>query len=329
MKIDKNNIKSFTDKAKVKAIELSKKTIDKSKELAIASKNKSIELASKSKDMIVDSEQAILDKMDVNHDGHVDIEDIIIQGLRIPGIKINRESFLRKEFLKRYSKEITNEAILTSPVKAGINSDEIDSIADSVIQYERNCVSGISAALGAAGGVGMLASIPTDIAQYYGYMLRCAQELMYLYGFPQIDIEEEDNTFDAETLNILILCFGVMFGVQSASVAIKAMANGLSKGIGKKIMSTALTKGTFYPIIKSICKWFGLNMTKTILKQVVSKSIVVVGSIVSGGITYASFKPCCVKLKNSLSDTYLSNPNHIVSEEEGHIVKDIDVSYSL
>ena len=46
-------------------------------------------------------------------------------------------------------------------------------------------VSGISAALGAPGGAAMAATIPTDIMQYYGYTLG-AQELMYLYGFPEI-----------------------------------------------------------------------------------------------------------------------------------------------
>ena len=53
-----------------------------------------------------------------------------------------------------------------------------------MINFERNCVSGISAALGMPGGVAMSATIPADIVQYYGYTLRAAQKLMYLYGFP-------------------------------------------------------------------------------------------------------------------------------------------------
>ena len=33
-------------------------------------------------------------------------------------------------------------------------------------------------------------------------------------------------------------------------------------------------------------------------------------------MTYVSFKPCCDKMKASLQDTLLSNPDHEVTEEE-------------
>lgn len=70
------------------------------------------------------------------------------------------------------------------------------------------------------------ATIPADIAQYYGYMLRATQKLMYLYGFPQIDVEENCRDFDSETLNLLIRCMGVMYGGVGASNALKAVDNG-------------------------------------------------------------------------------------------------------
>ena len=184
----------------------------------------------------------------------------------------------------------------------------------------------ISAALGMPGGVSMVATLPADIIQYYGYMLRAAQKLMYLYGFPEINVEEKNQTFDSETLNILIICLGTMYGVAGANNAIKAMAAGLSKGVSKKIMSTALTKGTLYPMVKSIAKWFGVKMTKKMLAGMVQKSLPVVGGIVGGGITYVSFKPCCDKLKESLQDTMLSNPDHIETEKENIIIDNIEVS---
>ena len=59
-------------------------------------------------------------------------------------------------------------------------------------------------------------------------MLRAAQKLMYLYGFPEIDINENNNHFDSETLNILIVCLGAMYGVVGANHAIKAMAKALA-----------------------------------------------------------------------------------------------------
>ena len=100
----------------------------------------------------------------------------------------------------------------------------------------------------------MAATIPADIVQYYGYMLRAAQKLLYLYGFPQIDITEKGKKFDTETLNILILCLGTMYGVAGANNALKTLAKALGTGVQKQLMKKALTKGTIYPIVKSVYK---------------------------------------------------------------------------
>lgn len=162
----------------------------------------------------------------------------------------------------------------------------------------------------------MAATIPADIAQYYGYMLRAAQKLLYLYGFPELDTSEEAVMLDSETINCLTICLGVMYGVANANNAIKAMAKALASGVEKKLMRAALTKGTVYPIVKSVAKWFSVNMTKEVFAGFFKKAIPVVGSVIGGGITYATFKPCCYRLKDALSDTMLANPQHESTEEE-------------
>jgi len=278
-------------------------------------------ISDKTKDIITKSKDTVMTTMDVNGDGKVDIEDIIILGLKTPGITINRSEFLSKELMKNYSKETIGLAVATTPDNAGIPLEEINLIADNVIQFERTCVTGISAALGTPGGAAMVATIPADIIQYYGYMLRAAQKLMYLYGFPEIDTSIEGEKFDSETLNILIVCLGVMYGVAGANNAIKAMAKALACGVEKKLINAALTKGTIYPIVKSIAKWFGVRMTKEVFAGFFKKAIPVVGGVVGGGITYVSFKPCCDKLKASLQDTLLSNPNHQEETEETIIIE--------
>lgn len=166
----------------------------------------------------------------------------------------------------------------------------------------------------------MVATIPADIAQYYGYMLRVTQKLLYLYGFPEIDTEEKGQKFDSETINILILCLGAMYGTAGANNAIKVMAKALASGVEKKLIRAALTKGTIYPIVKSVMKWFNVNLTKKILAETFKKAIPVVGGVIGGGITFVTFKPCCDKLKASLQDTLLSNPNHNISDEESTII---------
>ena len=278
-------------------------------------------VSNKTKEMVTKSKDSVVNVIDANGDGKIDVEDIIILGLKTPGVGISRSEFLKKELMKNYSKEVIEDAIATTPAKAGIPLNEINKIADNVIQFERNCVTGMSAALGAPGGAAMAATIPADIIQYYGYMLRAAQKLLYLYGFPEIDVSEKSQTFDSETLNILIVCLGVMYGVMGANNAIKAMAKALACGIEKKLINTALTKGTIYPIVKEVAKWFGKKMTKEVFAGFFKKAIPVVGSVVGGGITYVSFKPCCDKLKASLQDTLLSNPNHIETEEENLIIE--------
>ena len=166
----------------------------------------------------------------------------------------------------------------------------------------------------------MAATIPADMAQFYGYMLRTAQKLMYLYGFPEIDITQKGSKFDSATLNMLTICLGVMYGTAGANKAIKMLAKGLANGVEKKLIKTALTKGTIYPIVKSVSKWFGMNMTKKVFAGFFSKAIPVVGGVIGGGITYVTFKPCCDKLKESLQDTYLSNPIHKETFNEDIIV---------
>ena len=257
----------------------------------------------------------VVEYFDENGNGEIDIEDVIIKGLRIPGIRIKRDQFLSKELFKRYPEEVINEAIRTNPMQAGIKAEDIDRIADDVIEYERRCVSGISAALGTPGGVAMAATIPADIAQYYGYMLRATQKLLYLYGFPEINVEEDGSKFDSETINILIICFGVMYGAAGANNALKSIAKALGAGVEKQLMKKALTKGTIYPIVKSVAKWFNMKMTKEVFAGFFKKSIPIVGGVIGGGITYLTFKPCCVKLKESLQDTILSNKNYVQDKD--------------
>ena len=274
---------------------------------------------SKGKDIVFDSKDKVFDALDINKDGRVDTEDIIVLGLRIPGVHIDREEFLRKQFMKNYANDVIQDAVKFNTAHAGITVEEIDNIADQVIQYERNCVSGISLALGAPGGVAMVATLPTDIAQYYGYMLRAIQKLLYLYGFPEINVENGVN-IDDETMNLITLCLGVMYGVEGSVASIKILSNALGKGVEKKLLQKALTKGTFYPIVKKISRWFSVCMTKQVFAGFFRKAIPVVGGVVGGGITYLSFKPCCDNLKKSLQDTALCNPSSRKSFDEFDVI---------
>ena len=278
-----------------------------------AAVEKAKETAVKAKEVAEGTKDEIMRKLDVNGDGAVDAVDIILIALKVPGVKINRADFLRKELFKNHPEEVIQKAISSTPANAGIASEEVDKIADEVIKFERNAVSGISLALGMPGGIAMAATIPADIAQYYGYMLRAAQKMLYLYT------SDEAIALDTETVNSLTICLGIMYGVAGANNAIKAMAKALATGVEKKLLNAALTKGTIYPIVKSVAKWFSVRMTKDMFAGFFKKSIPVIGGVIGGGITYASFKPCCDRLKDALKDTMLSNPKHQSTEGEDFI----------
>lgn len=272
--------------------------------------------AMKSDEGLCKEKKTLIKALDQNGDGRLDSVDLILIALKVPGVRINRAEFLRKEFFKNYSEDVVNKAIETTPAKAGIKTEDVDKIADEVIKFERNAVSGISAVLGLPGGVAMAATIPADIAQYYGYMLRCAQKLLYLYGFPEIMSSDNSLELDTETINQLTICLGIMYGVAGANNALKAMAKALSAGVEKKLLNTALTKGTIYPIVKAVAKWFNVRMTKTMFADFFKKTIPVLGSVIGGGLTFVTFKPCCCRLQKTLQDTMLSNPEHKETDAE-------------
>lgn len=67
-------------------------------------------------------------------------------------------------------------------------------------------------------------------------------------------------------------------------------------------------------------------MTKDVFAGFFSKSIPVVGGAIGGGITFVSFKPCCDKLKRSLQDTLLSNPEgHIFEKDDDSDIVDVEI----
>ena len=95
-------------------------------------------VSNKAKVVINNTKESIINGIDENGDGQIDIEDIIIKGLRVPGIRINRNDFLQNELYKNYSQDVIGDAIANNPAHAKIPSEEIDKIAEEVIKFERN-----------------------------------------------------------------------------------------------------------------------------------------------------------------------------------------------
>ena len=74
-------------------------------------------------------------------------------------------------------------------------------------------------------------------------------------------------------------------------------------------------KGTMYPIIKKVAKNVGIRMTKQMFADSVASVIPIAGGILSGGLTYAMFKPCCVRLRKNLMSYKLCDPDFYMEQE--------------
>ena len=269
-----------------------------------------------------------MDKKEVKQ---IDFNKLLQSSLKLPLVHIDRDEFLEKELSKYCDSKIVKIAVENNPAYAGISSKIIDHIAKSSINYETLKVSTISFAAGIPGGFTMAASIPADITQYYAHILRIIQKLAYIYGWQSLI--EKNKTIDDETSQILTLFTGVMFGAKSATSVVTKISGSIAQKVGKTLSQKALTKGVIYPIVKKTATMIGVKMTKDIFVKSVSKVIPVVGGVVSGGITFASYKPMSVKFKKYLEKLDLANKEYYEKMQKNtSIFEDpiefIDIDYS-
>ena len=225
--------------------------------------------------------------------------EIISAAVQIPGVKVNRAEFLLTQF-KDATAELREEVLAKGPVEAGYSRDLLKQKASHLLMDRTLASTGASFLAGLPGGLAMAATIPADMLQYYAVALRTAQEIAYLYG--EADLWSNGSVDDEKIRNQLILYCGVMFGASGAAQAVRVLSSALAKQALKKIPQPALTKTIYYPIIKSICKFFGIHMTKGVFAKGVSKAVPVIGGFISGGITFATMRPMGMRLINAMDE---------------------------
>lgn len=262
----------------------------------------------------------------------VDLTSVISTAIQVPGVKVNRDSFLREQF-KNLSPNDLTRIIEIGPIEAGYSRNDLKKKANRIIKERTAISTSASFVAGLPGGLAMAATIPADMIQFYGVALRMAQELVYLYG------EEDlwcDGTPDGDKVtNQLILYCGVMLGASGAAQTVRVMSSALAKQILKKLPQKALTKTIYYPVIKTILKFFGVSVTKTTFAKGLSKVVPVVGGVVSGGITLASMMPMGNRLVETLDKAHFDyseadfNANMKVIEEVINDAEVVDVEATV
>jgi hypothetical protein len=226
---------------------------------------------------------------------------------KLPGVRINRAAYLRTALKRHCTEEQIKRAIDDSPAAAGIPLKVISEVANISIAYETSKVTGLSTLAGIPGGLAMVGTVPADLAQYMGHMLRIAQKLAYIYSWPDLFADDGDEV-DEATESMLILFVGVMFGVQIAQGGVARVAGMIAGNVAKKLPQKALTQGVIYPIVKKVASYLGVNMTKKLFASGVAKVIPVIGAVLSGGLTLGTFLPMSKRLQKHLASLELTKP---------------------
>ncbi len=257
----------------------------------------------------VDGGKAAVEKVQ-----NVDLIELLQKAAKLPGVAINREEFLKKELDNYCTDEVIALAIKKNPAFADISRETINKIADEVIKSETTKVTSVSAAAGLPGGFAMAATMPADLVQYFGFLLRVMQKLAYLYGFERFDLSEEE--ISPETNSDFIIFLGVMFGVKGANAAVKKVGIVLAHKISKSVTTKAIEKGVLYPVVRKIAQQIGLKLAKQTLTKGLAKTVPILGAGVNGFLTYSSFKPCALRLQKSFKELPLSDPDFYKEKRE-------------
>jgi hypothetical protein len=257
----------------------------------------------------------------------IEFNDVLVTALKVPGVKIDRDSFLRNQF-KTKPQEFVKDILSEGPVAAGVSQDELRTLARKIVDTTTLQSSGMSFLTGLPGGFTMAATIPADIAQFYAMDLRMAQQIAYIYGEP--DLFRNGLPDDDLVRNQLTVFCGVMFGVAGAASLARAATAKIAKQMMISLPKKALTKTLYYRLIKSIAKVLGVKMTKQVFARGVSKFVPLLGGALSGGMTYAMMRPMGNRLIDALETAHFSYTEESLKEDLSNLesLSDEDSHYT-
>jgi hypothetical protein len=217
---------------------------------------------------------------------------------KLPIVRVDRDAFLRKQFASSPHLDV----ILAQGPQAVFTTDALRRRASSLIKMSAAKSSAVSFASGLPGNPAiMVAAGGADVAQYFGFAINLAQQIAYLFG--------EDDLFDgggelSEAAQIRVIAYlGAMFGAAGAAALVSQTSKVAGANLGKKVAAKALTKTAWYPMVKKVGALVGKQVTKKTVEKTITKAVPVVGGVVSGGLTYVTFRP----MGHRLADVLMMN----------------------
>ena len=199
---------------------------------------------------------------------------------------------------KQFKGDPNIDVILEKGPQAVYTAESLRKKAQAVIKGSTNKTAVASLISGIPSNPAVaVAAAGIDITQYFGFSINLAQKIAYLFGaedFKELSSEEAQAK--------IMLLIGTMFGVETAKNGLVRAVVVAGEAVGKHVASKALTKTTlWYPILKKIAWEIGQKITKQTVKDAITKCFSVLGAVISGGITWVSFRP----LGNNLANVYV------------------------
>lgn len=226
--------------------------------------------------------------------------EVLLQTLnaasQLPLVKIKRDDFLRA----RFKDDEHLDYILENGPQSVYTSASLRKIAEQIIKEMTTKTSAISFAAGLPGNpLIAVAAGGADVVQYFGFALNMAQQIAYLFG--EDDLFNGDSNDLSEEAKVRIIAYlGVMFGAAGSAALLTNVSKKAGVTIGKRVAAKALTKTTWYPLMKKVGSAMGAKVTKKTVEKTITKSVPLIGGVISGGLTYVTFRPMGGKLADTL-----------------------------
>ena len=226
-------------------------------------------------------------------------DEVIAQAIRLPGTGVDRARYLAQAVGAKHSPAVVEAAIATTPAAAGLTARQIEKIAKKSLGKDGRRTTALSFAAGLPGGVAGAVTIPADLVQFYGYLIRAIQKLSYLYGWRDLVHVDAERT-DVATASALVIFLGVMADVEKANDTLARLARLRASGAVDARLRTALAARTMQEEVNAISTELTRRMARRLTGQVAGKAIPVVGGIVSGVITGSGFDEMAKRLLRQL-----------------------------
>lgn len=252
---------------------------------------------------------------------------ILTTVLKMPGVKVDRIAFLRKE-LRPYCNQSRLQMIGSVRPYTVVSEQVIDKLAKQCVTYHTALATTTSTIVGLPGGLAMAATMPADLTQYFYHVFVLSQKLGYLYGYPdffadmdnsesqnsqephesqesQESQEPHENPESSDLLNhpaidLLTIFMGVMMGAPVAEKGINELSKAVAENAVTRLPRVALTKAAIYPVVSQVAKVIGSRLTKDSFAKGVGRFIPLAGGLFSGGLTLYTFRRGANRLRRQL-----------------------------